>query len=145
MRIRYDISIIKKALLLSLGVMVALIILASRSLYYVDVVASTSSAQEESQKNQNLGDAVEQPVSEQEEDKVPQENSGQSQQVLASAEDAIASITPLHIEHVLPIVSEIILSEVDFTHIGIDEKKTLHEFTAYFKVLFRRIISPNAP
>ena len=108
--------------MLFLGIGAALVILTSRSLYYAH-----------SQDNQAGTEEVKRHAE-------PEDGEGQEQ--LTIAEDAIASIVPLSVSHVLHFIADIFLPEKDKLNVEVD---TTPELTTYFKTLFRRIISPNAP
>ena len=62
--------------------------------------------------------------------------------VLVQSVNAIASIAQLHISHVLYFISETILSDSPKITIDYLEKPYLE---TYLNIIFRQIISPNAP
>lgn len=114
-----NISKHKQTIGICFGIIAAIVILMSQSFYY-DYLANAS--QEATVEVSDEGN--EQP------------------DILTISNDAVTSVVQFTIAHVLHFIAELYLDNTDEIEVEVVGKI---EANSYFKTLFRRIISPNAP
>ncbi len=115
-----------------MAIFAALIILTSSSLSHIDFAAPEGNVQEQHYASDRQQDI----------DGLNDSDTPDGPIFVDATDDAIAAVSLLNIDHSLYFIFETAFSELDPNDY---REEIFHEFTAYFRVLFRRIISPNAP